>query len=270
LERVLYFEAYVIVEPGDDTGLSAGEVVTDERKRQLDQEFPLKFVAMMGAEGIKELLKKIDVESLSEEIREKMKTEQSQQKLKQPSSARVKVPHASAEWMIRTSPRNPPELPLNYGAARHLRSNISCRDNKQRLKKLINAAPVTSQRKRMLQEAVDALSTTAAVAGTARRQQPPLKSLSDNLKGKQGRFRRTCSASAPITRPPAIVVGPELKLNQCGLPKKMALGFKPLSIIAWNSAAIAPRSSRLKSWSSSRIRWFGTFSKRSSKTIPSC
>ncbi len=80
LERVLYFEAFVIVDPGEATGLNKGEVISDERKRQLDQEFPGKFVAMMGAEGIKELLKKIDVESLSLEIRERMKTEASQQK----------------------------------------------------------------------------------------------------------------------------------------------------------------------------------------------
>src|SRR5438128_2965594 len=71
LERVLYFEAFGIVDPGEDTGLSVAEVISDERKRQLDQEFPGKFVAMMGAEGIKELLRKIDVESLSLEIREK-------------------------------------------------------------------------------------------------------------------------------------------------------------------------------------------------------
>src|SRR5207248_7953597 len=105
LERVLYFEAYVIVDPGDGTGLASGEVVTDERKRQLDQEFPGKFIAMMGAEGIKELLKKIDVEFLSEDIREKMKTEMSQQKtLKHAKRLRVvesfrKNGHKT-EWMI--------------------------------------------------------------------------------------------------------------------------------------------------------------------------
>src|SRR5919202_7094159 len=80
LERVLYFEAFVVVDPGEVQGLNKGEVISDERKRQLDQEHPGKFVAMMGAEGFKELLKKIDVETLSQEIREKMKTESSQQK----------------------------------------------------------------------------------------------------------------------------------------------------------------------------------------------
>jgi DNA-directed RNA polymerase subunit beta' len=90
LERVLYFEAYVIVDPGEVEALSQGEVISDEKKRALDQEFPGKFIAMMGAEGIKELLKKVDVEALSEEIREKMKTEQSvQKKLKYAKRLRV-------------------------------------------------------------------------------------------------------------------------------------------------------------------------------------
>jgi len=80
LERVLYFEAFVVVDPGEVAELTMGEVISDERKRQLEQEFHGKYVAMMGAEGIKELLKKIDVEALSLEIREKMKTETSQQK----------------------------------------------------------------------------------------------------------------------------------------------------------------------------------------------
>src|SRR5919109_2974330 len=80
LERVLYFEAFVVVDPGEVADLNKGEVISDERKRQLDQEFPGKFVAMMGAEGVKELLKRIDIEALSLEIRERMKTETSAQK----------------------------------------------------------------------------------------------------------------------------------------------------------------------------------------------
>ncbi len=105
LERVLYFEAYVVVEPGEAAGLSQSEVISDERKRQLDQEFPGKFIAMMGAEGIKELLKKVDVEALSEEIREKMKTEASQQK-KLKFAKRLRVVESfrksgnKPEWMI--------------------------------------------------------------------------------------------------------------------------------------------------------------------------
>src|SRR5207248_3959612 len=105
LERVLYFEAYVVVSPGEVEGISQGEVITDERKRQLDQEFPGKFIAMMGAEGIKKLLKKVDVEFLSEDIRAKMKTETSVQKtLKHAKRLRVvesfrKNGHKT-EWMI--------------------------------------------------------------------------------------------------------------------------------------------------------------------------
>ena len=90
LERVLYYEAFVIIDPGEGTGLNQGEVISDERKRQLDQEFPGAFVAMMGAEGVKELLKKIDIEALSLEIRERMKTETSaQKKLKYAKRLRV-------------------------------------------------------------------------------------------------------------------------------------------------------------------------------------
>src|ERR687883_732485 len=127
LERVLYFEAYVVVEPGEVEGLSRGEVITDERKRQLDQDPATsgKFIAMMGAEGIKELLKKVDVEALSEEIREKMKTESSQQK-KLKFAKRLRVVESfrksgnKPEWMILdVLPVIPPELrplvPLDGG-----------------------------------------------------------------------------------------------------------------------------------------------------------
>ena len=105
LERVLYYEAFVIIDPGEGTGLSQGEVISDERKRQLDQEFPGKFVAMMGAEGVKELLRRLDIESLSLEIREKMKTETSaQKKLKYAKRLRVVESFRKSgnkpEWMI--------------------------------------------------------------------------------------------------------------------------------------------------------------------------
>src|SRR5215469_14919709 len=116
LARVRYFEAYVVVDPGEVEGITKGEVITDERKRQLDQEFPGKFIAMMGAEGIKELLKKVDVEALSEEIRERMKTESSQQKkLKYAKRLRVVESFRKSgnkpEWMILdVIPVIPPEL----------------------------------------------------------------------------------------------------------------------------------------------------------------
>src|SRR5512147_568237 len=246
LERVLYFEAYVIVDPGDGTGLNSGEVITDERKRQLDQEFPGKFIAMMGAEGIKELLKKIDVESLSIEIREKMKTEQSQQK-KLKFAKRLRVVESfrksgnEPQWMIlEVLPVIPPELrplvPLDGGRfatsdLNDLYRRVINRNN--RLKKLIDLhAPdvIVRNEKRMLQEAVDALFDNGRRGRVLRgANNRPLKSLSDTLKGKQGRFRQNLLGKrVDYSGRSVIVVGPELKLHQCGLPKKMALElFKP-------------------------------------------
>src|SRR5438045_3558 len=212
LERVLYFEAYVIVDPGEATSLSKGEVISDERKRQLDQEFPGKFIAMMGAEGIKELLKKIDVEALSEDIRERMKTESSQQK-KLKFAKRLRVVESfrksgnKPEWMILdVLPVIPPELgplvPLDGGrvatwALNDLRRRVINRNN--RLKKLMELhAPdvIVRNEKRMLQEAVDALFDNGrrgrVLRGTNNR---PLKSLSDTLNATQARFRQTLLAT---------------------------------------------------------------------------
>src|SRR5258708_1283508 len=151
LERVLYFEAFVVVDPGEVAGLSKAEVISDERKRQLDQEFPGKFVAMMGAEGIKELLKKVDCEGLSLEIRERMKTEASQQKkLKYAKRLRVAESFRKSgnkpEWMILdVMPVIPPELrplvPLDGGrfATSDLNDLYRRRINRNnRLKKLIH------------------------------------------------------------------------------------------------------------------------------------
>ena len=246
LERVLYFEAFVIVDPGEVTELSRGEVITDERKRQLDQEFPGKFVAMMGAEGIKELLKKVDVESLSLEIRERMKTEVSQQKkLKYAKRLRVVESFRKSgnkpEWMILdVIPVIPPELrplvPLDGGRfatsdLNDLYRRVINRNN--RLKKLIELhAPdvIVRNEKRMLQEAVDALFDNGRRGRVLRgANNRPLKSLSDTLKGKQGRFRQNLLGKrVDYSGRSVIVVGPELKLHQCGLPKKMALElFKP-------------------------------------------
>ena len=246
LERVLYFEAYVIVDPGEVPGLSRGEVISDERKRQLDQEFPGKFIAMMGAEGIKELLKKVDVEQLSEEIRERMKTETSQQK-KLKFAKRLRVVESfrksgnKPEWMILdVIPVIPPELrplvPLDGGRfatsdLNDLYRRVINRNN--RLKKLIELhAPdvIVRNEKRMLQEAVDALFDNGRRGRVLRgANNRPLKSLSDTLKGKQGRFRQNLLGKrVDYSGRSVIVVGPELKLNQCGLPKKMALElFKP-------------------------------------------
>ncbi|MFN7543256.1 MAG: DNA-directed RNA polymerase subunit beta' [Acidobacteriota bacterium] len=247
LERVLYFEAYVIVEPGDATGqVHRGEVISDERKRQLDLEFPGGFVAMMGAEGIKELLKKIDVDTLSVEIRERMKTEQSaQKKLKFAKRLRVTESFRKSgnkpEWMILdVLPVIPPDLrplvPLDGGRfatsdLNDLYRRVINRNN--RLKKLIELhAPdvIVRNEKRMLQEAVDALFDNGRRGRVLRgANNRPLKSLSDTLKGKQGRFRQNLLGKrVDYSGRSVIVVGPELKLHQCGLPKKMALElFKP-------------------------------------------
>ncbi|HEX7361757.1 MAG TPA: DNA-directed RNA polymerase subunit beta' [Bryobacteraceae bacterium] len=246
LERVLYYEAFVIIDPGEATGITAGEVISDERKRQLDQEFPGKFVAMMGAEGIKELLKKIDIEALSLEIRERMKTETSaQKKLKFAKRLRVVESFRKSgnkpEWMILdVIPVIPPELrplvPLDGGRfatsdLNDLYRRVINRNN--RLKKLMELhAPdvIVRNEKRMLQEAVDALFDNGRRGRVLRgANNRPLKSLSDTLKGKQGRFRQNLLGKrVDYSGRSVIVVGPELKLHQCGLPKKMALElFKP-------------------------------------------
>jgi DNA-directed RNA polymerase subunit beta' len=246
LERVLYYEAYVVIDPGTVEGIAMGEVITDEKKRQLDQEHYGKYIALMGAEGIKELLRRVDVETLSVEIREKMKTEQSQQKkLKYAKRLRVTESFRKSgnkpEWMILdVLPVIPPELrplvPLDGGRfatsdLNDLYRRVINRNN--RLKKLIELhAPdvIVRNEKRMLQEAVDALFDNGRRGRVLRgANNRPLKSLSDTLKGKQGRFRQNLLGKrVDYSGRSVIVVGPELKLHQCGLPKKMALElFKP-------------------------------------------
>ncbi|MCW5979093.1 MAG: DNA-directed RNA polymerase subunit beta' [Bryobacteraceae bacterium] len=246
LERVLYFEAFVVVDPGEVPGLRKGEVITDERKRQLDAEHGDKYVAMMGAEGIKELLRKIDIDQLSNDIREAMKTESSQQK-KVKYAKRLRVVESfrksgnKPEWMILdVLPVIPPELrplvPLDGGRfatsdLNDLYRRVINRNN--RLKKLIELrAPdvIVRNEKRMLQEAVDALFDNGRRGRVLRgANNRPLKSLSDTLKGKQGRFRQNLLGKrVDYSGRSVIVVGPELKLHQAGLPKKMALElFKP-------------------------------------------
>jgi len=246
LERVLYFEAFVVVDPGEVPNLSKGEVISDERKRQLDQEFPDQYVAMMGAEGIKELLRRIDIDALSLEIRERMKTETSQQK-KVKLAKRLRVVESfrksgnKPEWMVLdVLPVIPPELrplvPLDGGRfatsdLNDLYRRVINRNN--RLKKLMELhAPdvIVRNEKRMLQEAVDALFDNGRRGRVLRgANNRPLKSLSDTLKGKQGRFRQNLLGKrVDYSGRSVIVVGPELKLHQAGLPKKMALElFKP-------------------------------------------
>jgi len=245
LERILYFEAFVVIDPGD-APVKEKELLTEERYRQLQQEYPGKFRAGMGAEAIKELLKRVDVETLAQELREKMKTDPSQQKRVR-YAKRLKVVEAfrksgnKPEWMILdVIPVIPPELrplvPLDGGRfatsdLNDLYRRVINRNN--RLKKLIELhAPdvIVRNEKRMLQEAVDALFDNGRRGRVLRgANNRPLKSLSDTLKGKQGRFRQNLLGKrVDYSGRSVIVVGPELKLHQCGLPKKMALElFKP-------------------------------------------
>jgi DNA-directed RNA polymerase subunit beta' len=245
LEKVLYFESYITIDPGD-APIKERELLTDERYRELMRDYPGMFVAKMGAEAIKELLTMVNVEELAGELRIRMKEETSQQK-KLKFSKRLKVATSflksgnRPEWMILdVIPVIPPELrplvPLDGGRfatsdLNDLYRRVINRNN--RLKKLMELrAPevIVRNEKRMLQEAVDALFDNGrrgrVLRGVNNR---PLKSLSGTLKGKQGRFRQNLLGKrVDYSGRSVIVVGPELKLHQCGLPKKMALElFKP-------------------------------------------
>ncbi len=254
LEKVLYFENYIVIADNKEIAelglpLKEREMVSDERYRQLKTEFPGKFnedVCRMGAEAIKYLLQRVEIDELAEELRHKMKNETSQQK-KLKYSKRLKVVDSfrksgnQPNWMILdVIPVIPPELrplvPLDGGRfatsdLNDLYRRVINRNN--RLSKLIELkAPevIVRNEKRMLQEAVDALFDNGrrgrVLRGVNNR---PLKSLSDTLKGKQGRFRQNLLGKrVDYSGRSVIVVGPELKLHQCGLPKKMALElFKP-------------------------------------------
>ena len=244
LERVLYFEAYVVIEPDGD--LEANELLNEEQYRKAREEHGPKFRAQMGAEAIKELLKRVHIEDLATELRAKMRSENSVQK-KLRFAKRLKVVDSfrkstnKPEWMILdVVPVIPPELrplvPLDGGRfatsdLNDLYRRVINRNN--RLKKLIELkAPdvIIRNEKRMLQEAVDALFDNGRRGRVLRgANNRPLKSLSDTLKGKQGRFRQNLLGKrVDYSGRSVIVVGPELKLHQCGLPKKMALElFKP-------------------------------------------
>src|SRR5205809_1234054 len=245
LERVLYFEAYVVVDPGE-TELKQNSLLNEEGFRKAREEHGPRFRAQMGAEAIKELLKRVNIEKLAVELRDKMRTEQSAQK-KLKFAKRLKVVDSfrkssnRPEWMILdVIPVIPPELrplvPLDGGRfatsdLNDLYRRVINRNN--RLKKLIELkAPdvIIRNEKRMLQEAVDALFDNGRRGRVLRgANNRPLKSLSDTLKGKQGRFRQNLLGKrVDYSGRSVIVVGPELKLHQCGLPKKMALElFKP-------------------------------------------
>ncbi|MFQ6673281.1 MAG: DNA-directed RNA polymerase subunit beta' [Fidelibacterota bacterium] len=245
LEKILYFESFVCIDPGD-TDLKEKELLNEETYRDLREEHGSTFDARMGAEAIRELLRRVDLDKLAVEQRELMKTERSVQK-RLKCAKRLKVCEAfrasgnRPEWMILEvipviSPELRPLVPLDGGRfatsdLNDLYRRVINRNN--RLKKLLDLkAPevIIRNEKRMLQEAVDALFDNSRrgriLKGTNNR---PLKSLSDTLKGKQGRFRQNLLGKrVDYSGRSVIVVGPNLKLNQCGLPKKMALElFKP-------------------------------------------
>ncbi len=245
LERILYFEAYVVTDAGE-TDLKDKQLLTEDQFRQERERWGFKFKAQMGAEAIKEMLRRVNVERLAEELREKMRNEPSAQK-KLKFAKRLKVVDSfrrstnKPEWMILdVIPVIPPELrplvPLDGGRfatsdLNDLYRRVINRNN--RLKKLMELkAPdvIIRNEKRMLQEAVDALFDNGRRGRVLRgANNRPLKSLSDTLKGKQGRFRQNLLGKrVDYSGRSVIVVGPELKLHQCGLPKKMALElFKP-------------------------------------------
>jgi DNA-directed RNA polymerase subunit beta' len=245
LEKILYFESYVVVDPGK-TPLGYKELLSEGRFRKARDEFGAGFRAEMGAEAIRTLLKDIDVEELSRELRVEMREATSEAKRKK-LAKRLKVVTAfkssgnHPEWMIMEAiPVIPPDLrplvPLDGGRfatsdLNDLYRRVINRNN--RLKRLMELnAPdiIVRNEKRMLQEAVDALFDNGrrgrAITGPNKR---PLKSLSDMLKGKSGRFRQNLLGKrVDYSGRSVIVVGPELRLHQCGLPKKMALElFKP-------------------------------------------
>src|SRR5450755_553027 len=245
IERVLYFEAYVVTDPGL-TPLNRAQLLTEDDYLAKVEQHGDDFSAAMGAEGIRELLKALEVKTEIEKLRKELETTGSDTKIKK-IAKRLKVLEAfhksgiKPEWMIlEVLPVLPPELrplvPLDGGRfatsdLNDLYRRVINRNN--RLKKLMELhAPdvIVRNEKRMLQEAVDALFDNGRRGRVLRgANNRPLKSLSDTLKGKQGRFRQNLLGKrVDYSGRSVIVVGPELKLNQCGLPKKMALElFKP-------------------------------------------
>ena len=245
LEKVLYFESYIVVDPGD-TKLKGKELLGDEEYRKRVQEYGDKFKAGVGAEAVKELLRNINLDTLAKELRTKIQASSSLG-VKRKLTKRLRVVEAfrksgnKPEWMIMdVVPVLPPDLrplvPLEGGRfatsdLNDLYRRVINRNNRlKRLMELNAPSVIIRNEKRMLQEAVDALfdngrRSRVLKAATKR----PLKSLSDMIKGKQGRFRQNLLGKrVDYSGRSVVVVGPELKLHQCGLPKTMALElFKP-------------------------------------------
>ena len=246
LEKVLYFESWIVLDP-KETPLKKKELLTDEEYIEAKEQYGEKgFVAGIGAEAVRELLEEIDLEKLYEELRAEVVTSISDTKKKK-IVKRLKVVEAlrksgnKPEWMVLTVlPVIPPDLrplvPLDGGRfatsdLNDLYRRVINRNNRlKRLQELNAPEIIIRNEKRMLQEAVDVLFDNGrrgrAITGTNKR---PLRSLSDMLKGKQGRFRQNLLGKrVDYSGRSVITVGPDLRLHQCGLPKKMALElFKP-------------------------------------------
>ncbi len=244
LEKVLYFAAYIVTEPGK-TSLMEKQILTEKEYREAKEKYGDKFQASMGAAAIKELLQKIDLEALSAQLKEELETASGQKKIKMIKTLEAveafRLSGNKPEWMIMdVVPVIPPDLRpmVQLDGGRFAASDLNdlyrrVINRNNRLKKLLELhAPdiIVRNEKRMLQEAVDALIDNGRrgkpVTGPGNR---PLKSLSDLLKGKQGRFRQNLLGKrVDYSGRSVIVVGPNLKIYQCGLPKEMALElFKP-------------------------------------------
>jgi DNA-directed RNA polymerase subunit beta' len=245
LEKVLYFVSYIVLDPGDVPDLTKKQLLNESEYRELKEQYGNRFRAGMGAEAVKELLEEIDLDKLSEELRTELRESTGQRKVR--AIRRLEVVEAfrksgdRPEWMImEVIPVIPPELRpmVQLDGGRFATSDLNdlyrrVINRNNRLKRLLDlGAPdiIVRNEKRMLQEAVDALIDNGRrgrpVTGPGNR---PLKSLSDMLKGKQGRFRQNLLGKrVDYSGRSVIVVGPDLKLHQCGLPKEMALElFKP-------------------------------------------
>ena len=258
IERVLYFEAYVVIDPGM-TELERGQLLTEEEYLDAREQHGDEFDARMGAEAVRELLQDIDLQTEMVALREEIAETNSEAKYKK-LVRRLKLIEAfvesgnKPEWMVMTVlPVLPPDLrplvPLDGGRfatsdLNDLYRRVINRNN--RLKRLLDLnAPdiIVRNEKRMLQEAVDALLDNGrrgrVITGTNKR---PLKSLADMIKGKQGRFRQNLLGKrVDYSGRSVIVVGPQLKLHQCGLPKKMALElFKPFVFGKLERLGLAP------------------------------
>ena len=246
LEKVLYFSSYIVIDPGDARELTKMQFLTEQEYRDMREKYEDDFKAAMGAEAIRELLEEIDLEALSAEIKEELETCTTTQKRAR-LSKRLEVVEAfrlsgnRPEWMIlEVLPVIPPDIRpmVQLDGGRFATSDLNdlyrrVINRNNRLKRLLELeAPdiIIRNEKRMLQEAVDALIDNGRrgrpVTGPSNRS---LKSLSDMLKGKQGRFRQNLLGKrVDYSGRSVIVVGPELKMYQCGLPKEMALElFKP-------------------------------------------